>query len=131
MKRTGLHVRGNALLMTLMPSLMRVSGHTHSAQGAAMSVMDMQAMHAVQGHSGMHADTGMATAPHGHGPGMGQEDDCAYCPLLASLALLVLVLLVLPLQRAPKWVPAVRMLAPRVPVRHPCGLGSRGPPLAA
>ncbi|WP_460735181.1 DUF2946 family protein [Lysobacter tyrosinilyticus] len=56
--------------------------------------------------------------------------DCAYCPLLNAMAVLVLwVVLAFPqvVVRALRWW--------RAPVRYtrwyPCGLGSRGPPLAA
>jgi len=72
-----------ALLMTIMPSLMRLSGHAYSGHEGAMSGMDMLAMHAMQGSDSMHGDTGLATPRHGAGPGIGQDDDCAYCPLLA------------------------------------------------
>ncbi len=59
----------------------------------------------------------------------GDTADCAYCPLLAT-AVLALLWWACALQ-----LPAMRPRACPPPVRgsprHPCGLGSRGPPLAA
>jgi len=59
----------------------------------------------------------------------GDMPDCAYCPLLAT-ALIAVLWLAWPLMQ-----PATQHRALRVAVRargwHPCGLGSRGPPLAA
>jgi hypothetical protein len=62
--------------------------------------------------------------------GATDPDDCAYCPLLASLAVLVFVLLILSPQHPPAWTDARQSRAPRMAARYPCGLGSRGPPLA-
>ncbi|RDZ28929.1 DUF2946 family protein [Lysobacter silvisoli] len=56
-------------------------------------------------------------------------EDCAYCPVLGGLAILLLCLvfaLPAPSRRPPiPW----RLSAPRS-LLYPCGLGSRGPPLA-
>ncbi|MEN5118183.1 DUF2946 family protein [Luteimonas sp. TWI662] len=64
-------------------------------------------------------------APMDHG----DMPDCAYCPLLATTLIAVLWL---------AWSLAPPIASPlpilrtrRVLARHPCGLGSRGPPLAA
>jgi hypothetical protein len=69
------------------------------------------------------AGTG-APAPGGH-----SDRDCAYCPLLAGLALVVACLAFAlangPVPRLCTW---CHVLA-RKPL-HPCGLGSRGPPFA-
>ncbi|HTD29496.1 MAG TPA: DUF2946 family protein [Xanthomonadaceae bacterium] len=116
-----------ALLMTIMPSLMRVSGHTHSGHGNVSVPGDMGRMHAHHGHDAMVGGVGHAVPPHG----AGDQDDCAYCPLLASLAVLAFVLLILPPLRPPAWIPARQGHVPRVAARYPCGIGSRGPPLAA
>ncbi|MFZ2236127.1 MAG: DUF2946 family protein [Dokdonella sp.] len=54
--------------------------------------------------------------------------DCDYCPVLAGL--IALVLLVLGLWRARlASAPPILRTAPRIAQYHPCGLGSRGPPL--
>ena len=69
------------------------------------------------------AGTGVP-APGGH-----SNPDCAYCPLLASLALVVAGLAFAlahgPAPRLCTW----RHVLVRKPL-HPCGLGSRGPPFA-
>jgi hypothetical protein len=63
-------------------------------------------------------------APAGHA-----NPDCAYCPLLAGLALAVACLAITlahgPAPRLCTW----RHVLVRKPL-HPCGLGSRGPPFA-
>ncbi|WP_158601760.1 DUF2946 family protein [Solilutibacter pythonis] len=70
-------------------------------------------------------DTGQ---PHGAPAGERLAHDCEYCPLLAGLTVLVLLILGLralaPASPLPLWRharPALR--------RHPSGLGSRGPPI--
>ncbi len=66
-------------------------------------------------------------APQPHKPLHGE--DCAYCPLLTAVAVFALWL-------ALAWPSlAVAPIASRTPAtrkkkRYPCGLGSRGPPLA-
>ena len=65
---------------------------------------------------------GTPAAPH-HG------DDCAYCPLLASVVFALATLaLVLP-QHLPSCLCTWHRVAARA-IPHPCGLGSRGPPVA-
>ena len=66
-------------------------------------------------------------------PGSGGDmpmQDCAYCPVLNTLAALVLcvVFALAPPARTQPWT-AHRAPLPRARW-HPCGLGSRGPPLA-
>lgn len=64
-------------------------------------------------------------APMDHG----DMPDCAYCPLLATT---LIALLWLAWSLAPRIASSLPVLrTPRVQTRHPCGLGSRGPPLAA
>ena len=56
-------------------------------------------------------------------------EDCAYCPMLAGLAMLLVWTLFAPLHSPQRALPASR----RTPLRdflHPSGLGSRGPPIA-
>jgi hypothetical protein len=74
---------------------------------------------------GVSHDAGIGVpAPSGH-----SDPDCAYCPLLAGLALVV-ACMALALTHGPgsglcTW---HHVLARKPP--HPCGLGSRGPPFA-
>jgi hypothetical protein len=69
------------------------------------------------------AGTGLP-APGGH-----SDRDCAYCPLLAGLALVV-ACMALALTHGPGFGLCTwhHVLARKPP--HPCGLGSRGPPFA-
>lgn len=55
-------------------------------------------------------------------------NDCAYCPLLNAVAVFALLLALL-LPSAPRELPGRLAPAHRSSSRHPCGLGSRGPPL--
>lgn len=55
--------------------------------------------------------------------------DCAYCPLLNAVAVFALLLALL-LPAAPRELLERFAPARRSTSRHPCGLGSRGPPLA-
>lgn len=66
-------------------------------------------------------------APQPHKPLHGE--DCDYCPLLTAVVALALWLaMVWPARAvAPS---AVRLRAPHREYLHPCGLGSRGPPIA-
>lgn len=59
----------------------------------------------------------------------GDVSDCAYCPLLATAVIAVLWLAWSLMQPSAQY-RALRVAA-RVRAWHPCGLGSRGPPLAA
>jgi hypothetical protein len=64
-----------------------------------------------------------APAPAGH-----PRPDCAYCPLLAGIVL-AFAWLAVALQRVPASVLCTCLhVFVRQPL-HPCGLGSRGPPL--
>ncbi len=116
-----------ALLMALVPSLIRIGGHANSGPDRTTPMASMSGMHPMHGHAGMMGEAGHAMPSHGDGGHV----DCAYCPLLASLAMLAMVLLVLPALPAPGWIFSRRRCAPSVAIRHPCGLGSRGPPVSA
>lgn len=92
-----------------------------TSTGMAMSnPVAVSSAHALSSH-----DMPAPTPSRGHF-GM----DCDYCPLLAGLVVLAVCMLLALVQLA---------LAPRPPraatavfaTPHPCGLGSRGPPLAA
>ncbi|MBF6023530.1 DUF2946 family protein [Lysobacter niastensis] len=63
-------------------------------------------------------------------PGNGMPDgDCAYCPILGAMAALLVwvAFVLLPSTGSP--LRPRREPLPRT-TRHPCGLGSRGPPIA-
>jgi hypothetical protein len=53
--------------------------------------------------------------------------DCPYCPLANAIAALVVLVALVPLLRVLRSWPRRRALQWFV-LRHPCGLGSRGPP---
>jgi hypothetical protein len=116
------------LLMALMPSLVRVTGHAFDMQDqvSAQAVAVDGTMHSMCGHNGMMGATSRSVRHGNNGCG-----DCEYCPLLASLALPVLALLILPTQGSPAGFLSRRLVALPVAERYPCGLGSRGPPLVA
>lgn len=111
------------LLVSVMPTVSRwLESRAPELQATvlAMCTMDGLAMKPAS----LLDDAGKAPAPSG---GMSDEY-CAYCPLLASLApvLLALAILLPPVRRAllPAWtLPAV----PAPPLLR--GLGARGPPL--
>lgn len=80
------------------------------------------ALPASWGH-GAHGDP--APTPAGHA-----GDECAYCPLLAAVALVVAGGLTGALQRQRQTLCTWKSAQSRRAL-HPCGLGSRGPPLAS
>ncbi|GAB3342720.1 DUF2946 family protein [Marilutibacter aestuarii] len=77
---------------------------------------------AAPGHAGAGAHSGKGTPAH---PGA----DCDYCPLLASLLVVALCWAILGPQ-GQRAIPTVPAPSARRWQRHPCGLGSRGPPIA-
>ncbi|MDO5609444.1 MAG: DUF2946 family protein [Pseudomonadota bacterium] len=116
-----------ALLLAVLPTLGRLYQSAQSADNRG----DMIAMCTVEGMKDivlplLNAISDQATHhPTGNG---GATHDCDYCPLLASLV--VLVLLALGLAGLARVSPPVfRCGAIRICQRHPCGLGSRGPPV--
>ena len=121
------------LLLALMPTLGRIfvpgslAGGDGSDEPCPMS-MDIPGMNDMSSMSHQQA-MGGTTARHSVPIGS-NHDDCPYCPLLSALAgLTVLIALLLP-QCAARTV-RTQWSSPRIVAVHPCGLGSRGPPLAA
>lgn len=115
-------------LMVLVPSLGRLAG-TGPATGAA------HAMHASGGHDAhkgghrTHHSHGTPTAPAAPQPVGIAHYDCGYCPLLASMVPSALAHIAWSTgHRNARMV--VGAAEPRLPWRHPWGLGSRGPPTA-
>jgi hypothetical protein len=125
-----------ALLLALVPTIGRVfapgllAGADGSAEPCPMS-MDMPGLNDMPGMPGMSHMPAMGGTTTRHSAPIGRNhDDCPYCPLLSALAgLTVLIVLLLP-QCAACTVPT-RWSSPRIVAVYPCGLGSRGPPLAA
>ena len=88
-----------ALLMALMPSLMRLGGHADFGHAGMMVLRGMSGMQSMHAYAGTMADAGHAMPSHRSE----DSNDCAYCPMLAILAALALVLLILPARRVPAW----------------------------
>ena len=111
------------LLVAFAPSISRLlaSGTTEVLDGWSQLCTSMGLKTLPSG------DGGPAGAPMSKMPG-GAGDDCAYCPLAASLPMLLLALVfVLPVLGRDVPLPH---LAPRLRVVHNLrGLGSRGPPI--
>ncbi len=74
-------------------------------------------------HAGHHGGGGPDVPAHPH-----EGPDCAYCPLLASLAVALACLAVALCDGLPRAPAAMRRVSPPRSRWHPCGLGSRGPP---
>lgn len=112
------------LLLAFVPTLGRLAGA--QAQGGwdragayLTAICTVAGLKYVQLPAG---DAGAADTPSGH-PGA----DCDYCPLLASLLLLGWWLLAFPSPWPTRSTPR-RGAQAHGRRRHPCGLGSRGPP---
>lgn len=119
-----------ALLLALVPTLGRLAGAQPRAGGwensgghwtAICTAAGLEYVRLPAAGEGAGGDAG---TPSGHAGA-----DCDYCPLLASLLFFALCLALFP--------PCRRQVSSGRPGagpcrgwRHPCGLGSRGPPLA-
>ncbi|MDR7191941.1 DUF2946 family protein [Luteimonas terrae] len=116
------------LLLALLPSLGRLA-HAQDAS-PRMILMEMCTMGSdtlvsiVDPHS-LLDDAAPRPAPSEHL----DMQDCGYCPLLATALLAMLWFAIARLQRIPHRARIAHAFRPVE--RHPCGLGSRGPPLAA
>ncbi len=111
------------LLLACLPTLGRLAG-TSSGDGSAGSVW--AALCTMTGLKYVEVPAS-DPSPQPHKPIHGE--DCAYCPLLAALAVFAMWLaMAWPQRRANSRV--AELPAPLFDRCHPCGLGSRGPPLA-
>jgi len=110
------------LLLACLPTLGRLAGT--SGEGSAGSVW--AALCTMTGLKYVEVPAG-DLAPQPHKPIHGE--DCAYCPLLTAMAVFALWLALAWPQRRNAPHSATRS-APSRSRFHPCGLGSRGPPLA-
>lgn len=110
------------LMLVLLPATGRVLGAASQSDGVWAQMCTMAGMQLVKIPLGG-VDPG-APRPSGDMP-----MDCAYCPLLAALTVLVLWVVLgfgqIAGQRLPAYFPM-----PRNGRGHPSGLGSRGPPVA-
>lgn len=110
------------LLLVLVPTTARVVHAT-----AAGNVPAQAQGHAHAGHAGAAAHVHHGGRERGDTRAAIGDPDCDYCPLLASLVAatgFAFDVAHVPVGTAATAVPP----APRLPWRHPAGLGSRGPP---
>ncbi|UNK42117.1 DUF2946 family protein [Luteimonas sp. S4-F44] len=114
------------LLLALLPSVGRLAATHHEAPRTILVELCTTGSEKLVSMVDPFAllDTPPA-APMDHG----DMPDCAYCPLLATTLIAVLWLAWSLAPHIASPLPVLR--TPRVLTRHPCGLGSRGPPLAA
>lgn len=117
------------LLLAMLPTLGRLAERGAPAGDSGWAAMCTSAGLAYVRLSGL-----PAAASHDDGggaPAHPQDADCAYCPLLAALVAAGLWLLLAPHCDVRRIAVAIAHALPRAAVFHPCGLGSRGPPLIA
>jgi len=114
------------LLLLSLPTVGRVlSASSSDSQGAWAQMCAMAGLKLVKLAPAGEANPLADPAPGHVMPG----EDCAYCPVLAGLAMLLVWTQIAPLHRPQRAVSPTR----RTPLRdflHPAGLGSRGPPIA-
>lgn len=115
------------LLLALLPSIGRLATPAHD--GAARMILMEMCTTGSEKMLSMVDPFELLEPPQPAPMDHGAMPDCAYCPLLATTLITVLWL-------AMSLVPGVQLARPTprataVSTRHPCGLGSRGPPLAA
>lgn len=111
------------LLLALLPTFGRLAaGASSSPDSGWAALCTMTGLKIVA----LDTDGGVPAQPK---PAGGIDEHCAYCPLLTAMAVFVLWLALSWPQRRGD----LRTLWRPAPLRsrfHPCGLGSRGPPLA-
>lgn len=120
-----------ALLLAVVPTLGRLAPRVAHAGLAALCTaeglryVEVAAFAAATPVAGPHHAGAPGTAPgHPHDPG---APDCTYCPLLLSLLAASIAFALLRAQ-APAPARFAAVASARRRQRHPCGLGSRGPP---
>ena len=114
------------LLLALLPSIGRLA--TSHEEGPRTILMEMCTAGSEK-LIGMVDPFDLLDTPQPAPMDHGDMPDCAYCPLLATtlIAVLWLTWALLPMRGSD----TAPTRSARAPARHPCGLGSRGPPLAA
>ena len=113
-----------ALLLALLPSVGRLYQAAQSAPPDTIALCTVEGFKQAAAPLWALAD---AAAHHRNPGGEPSAHDCDYCPLLSGLVVLAFIALAFwPLATfSPRRIEAA---SPRVGRRHPCGLGSRGPP---
>ena len=111
------------LLLALLPTAGRLlAARSHAFDGAWAQMCTMSGLKLVK--IAPDGPSNPAVPRHDGDAGMA---DCPYCPLANAIVALVLwVVLVLPLPALRSW--SRPWALPSIARRHPCGLGSRGPP---
>ncbi len=134
MRSTAFHRRMSCLalvamlLLSALPTLGRLSAGPGASDGMWAQICTMAGLKLVKLAPGDANPLDPPPAPAGDGGAM-PGPDCAYCPLLAAVVVLLLAIAFASPARA-RGIPAeVRRRAPWK-FRHPNGLGSRGPPIA-
>ncbi len=115
------------LLLTLLPTL----GRLQRALNPDPLASGWTALCTMGGLATLPSDLADAATGTDRGNRGQAGDDCPYCPLLASVSLLGGLLLAWLLPRLPAVAVRPSPATARIAAWHPCGLGSRGPPLAA
>ena len=122
-RRMALLALAAMLLLLALPTVGRVlAGSSADAQGVWAQMCTMAGLKLVK----IAPDTSPIDPP---APKPMPGDDCAYCPVLGGLVLLLAWTLFAAPQQARTTSPSWRTLLPRT-FEHPSGLGSRGPPIA-
>lgn len=118
------------LLLLALPTAGRVlSGSSSGSEGVWAQMCTMAGLKLVKIAPGDANPLDSSPVPKSPAGGAMSGEDCAYCPVLGGMAILLLcVFFAVPAaaRRAP---PPWRLIAPRA-FLHPSGLGSRGPPVA-
>jgi quinol-cytochrome oxidoreductase complex cytochrome b subunit len=115
------------MLLLAVPTVGRLVERHESDHGALTAICTVGGLKYVGlGHWGDSPPLQTPSPDPPHHPGM----DCDYCPLLASAIVLAVLVGLFPLPLARKaGARGFASVRPRT-FLHPCGLGSRGPPLA-
>lgn len=111
------------LLLALLPTTGRLlAARSHAFDGAWAQMCTMSGLKLVK-----IAPDGPSNPVVPRHDGDAGTADCAYCPLANAIVALVLwAALVLPMPALRSW--SWQRTLPSIVRRHPCGLGSRGPP---
>jgi len=124
-RRMSLLALAAMLLLVLTPTLGRLmSSRDTSSDGIWAQMCTMTGLKLVK-----LAPANIDPTPPKPAGGDAPMQDCAYCPLLNALATLVVCVVLAFPQVTARLLPRRRVLSPRAQF-HPCGLGSRGPPVA-
>ena len=114
------------LLLATLPTIGRLVQSNSGMQGTPTAICTVQGMKFVD--LGARFDLGSPAKPM-PGPMPHPGMDCDYCPILAATLAAVAIVLLFP---PPIWrtdPPTARRSLRNLGFLHPCGLGSRGPPL--